>query len=104
VISTFWSTWITVEFDGHARPLVDLQALLNVEIDVATERCCVRIFASACSLNPYRCERRSVKAPRYFARDDRIQKETAVARDAFRDHPKLQVWVLYHLQSWTRLA
>jgi len=29
---------------------------------------------------------------------DRIQKETAVGRDVFRDDPKLQVWVLYHLQ------
>jgi uncharacterized protein with HEPN domain len=28
----------------------------------------------------------------------RIQEETAVGRDTFRDDPKLQVWVLYHLQ------
>ncbi len=29
---------------------------------------------------------------------ERIQSETGAGRDAFRDDPKLQVWVLYHLQ------
>jgi uncharacterized protein with HEPN domain len=29
---------------------------------------------------------------------DRIQNETRQGREVFRDDPKLQVWVLYHLQ------